>query len=87
VKLRALRALDAVRRPDTAERLEVLRLLRMPVAGGVDGTAGGSEAGGVFVQHWHDAVAIRHFERTARAEVILDIDDDQRGVVQRIVHG
>ena len=53
----------------------------MPVLG----QDAGGEAGRDRVDHRHHRIAVRHFERAPRAEIVLDVDDHQRGVFKR--HG
>src|SRR2546425_4277536 len=71
--------LDAVHRPCSSEFLEVLRLPGMPVPREDHRQPATSEQGDRAVHPWDNCIAFRHPERSAWTEVILDVDDEQRG--------
>ena len=58
----------------------------MAGVGGVPVTAehhrppSGAELGGKAVEHAHHRVAAVHGQRTPRTEIVLDVNDQQRGV-------
>src|SRR6266540_7299702 len=79
--LGARRALNAVRRPGAAELDEVGGAGWVPVAIGHDEAAGRRELLGVTIQDRHDLVATGDRQRATRAEVVLDVDD-QEGTVR-----
>src|SRR6266704_5184782 len=74
----AFRSLDAMRRPGPTTFLEVLRLPRMPVPLEQDGQMAAFEERDGSVHPRDDRVAVRHPERPTRAEVVLNVDDEQR---------
>src|SRR5438309_7235665 len=74
-----LRPLDAVHRPCSPEFLEVLRLPRMPIPREDHRQPATSEQGDRAVHPRDNCIALRHPERSAWTEVILDVDDEQRG--------
>src|SRR2546427_7049254 len=76
---RALRPLDAMRRPCAAKFLEVLRLPRMPISREEDWQAAAFEEGNRLVDARDDRIAVRHAEGPTRAEIVLDVDDQERG--------
>jgi len=73
----AFRPLDAMRRPRAAKFLEVLRLPWMPVPREEDGQMAAFEERDGPVHPRDDCVPIRHTERPTRAEVVLNVDDEQ----------
>ena len=84
MEFRTAALLDTVYRPDTTEVLEVRRLRRMPVTRGVHRDAGLLRRGEVMIQCAHDGLAATYGERSAGAEVMLDIDDEECGIRQRV---
>src|SRR2546425_398031 len=76
---RALRPLDAMRRPCAAKFLEVLRLPRMPARGEGYGRAAPLEGGALLVAPRNDPIAARPPGAPARAKIVLDVADKERG--------
>ncbi len=74
VELGAGRPLDAVRRPRAALAIERPMVGRMPVARGHDERGLGGQLG----HERDDLVAALHGQRAAGAEVVLEVDDEQR---------
>ena len=69
--------LDAVGRPHAPAGLEVLRTGRMPVTRSEHRRAGCTEPLRIHIEDGHHRVAVGHAERTAGAEVVLHVDDDE----------
>src|SRR5215472_12312237 len=67
--------LDAMRRPDSALFFERYMIRRVPVSGGRDEI----ERRGKPIDHFDDLVAVRDGQSAARAEIILNIDQNKRG--------
>jgi len=51
----------------------------MPVPGEEDWQAAAFEEGDRLVDPRNDRIAVRHPEGPARAEIVLDVDDQERG--------
>ena len=74
----AFRPLDAVGGPGPAKLLEVLRLPRVPVPREEDGAMAAFEERDGPIHPRDNLVAAGHAERPTGAEIVLDIDDEQR---------
>lgn len=74
----AIRPLDAMRRPGAAEFFEVLRHPRMPVSREENRQIPAFEERDGPVHPRDDRVSVRDAERPTWAEVVLDVDDEQR---------
>ena len=74
----ALRPLHAMRRPGAPKFLEVFRDARMPVPGEQDGQAAAFEERDGPIHARDNRIAVRHSERPTRAEVVLNVDDEER---------
>jgi hypothetical protein len=79
MELGAAGVLDAVDRPGAAIFPEVFRHRGMPVAGGVDRDAALYGVLDMAIQRRDDALAAGDGECAAGAEIILDVDGEQRG--------
>src|SRR5439155_1588278 len=77
--LRKVGPVGAVHRPYSPEFLEVLRLPRMPIPREDHRQPATSEQADRAVHPRDNCIALRHPERSAWTEVILDVDDEQRG--------
>src|SRR5262245_22394306 len=87
MEFRARGIFDAVFSP----LLEMLAIVRVPITSKDNRSSSCFESSDVGVEWVDDGVAVFDAEGTARAEVILDVDDDERAVrgpdKQRQVHG
>src|SRR5215213_11797435 len=73
-----LRVLDAVRWPGSARGMEASMLCGMPISGGEDRCASLDGILDPAVQDRHDIVALLNRKRSAWAEVLLHIHQDER---------
>src|SRR5438876_833998 len=75
---RTLGPLDAMGWPRAAKFLEAFRLPRMPISGEEDRQVPALEEGDRLVDSRDDRIAVRHAKRATWAEIVLDVDDQER---------
>jgi hypothetical protein len=63
-------------RPRAAIRSEVFRPFGVPITRLENGLAASQELFRQFTQGRHDFVSVRHGQRSARAEIVLHVDND-----------
>src|SRR5213593_3739940 len=77
VKLRALCVLDAVHRPCATVVLEVFGRMLMPITSLENWSALAQEFDDKFIEWWNYFITVSHGQSPARAEVVLNIDNNQ----------